>query len=287
MVLSCWAKGENGNNYFVWSFSNLGGSIFRAGFRLEGDGETQIITSGNGGHTLQIQKGADGWYRCIIVGDTRSSGATTQYLYTANGYNENTSTVGGSTLFWGFQLETGSVASDFTPNASVSFEAYFRWGTANRTQRVFAFGNTGWNTMCFLALGNGAQTGKLEFAFFNGAYNASTTTRHLTTNNNYTSTTDWYHVVVVEDETDQSSAANQTTKMYINAVLAPGAESSDAVSNVDFDNSVRTNHYLGSGSNFPGTGSIDLKFVRVHRAALTSAQIQLLYHSRNNDTYVP
>ena len=67
MVLSCWAKGQNGNDYFVWSFQNLGGAIVRAGFLLTGDGETKIITNGNGGHTLQIEKYPDGWYRCIII----------------------------------------------------------------------------------------------------------------------------------------------------------------------------------------------------------------------------
>ena len=118
MVLSVWAKaGSGGNNYFTWSFQNLGGTVVRAGFKLEGDGETQIITNGNGGHTLQIETYPDGWYRCIIIGNTQSSGTTTQFLYTASGYTEHSSIAGGSVLLWGFQVETGSVATSLIPTA--------------------------------------------------------------------------------------------------------------------------------------------------------------------------
>ena len=117
MVLSCWAKPQNGNNYFVWSFQNLGGAIVRAGFLLTGDGGTQIITNGNGGHTLQIEKYPDGWYRCIIIGNTQSSGTTTQFLYTAAGYDEDSSVIGGSTLVWGFQLEVGSFPTSYIPTS--------------------------------------------------------------------------------------------------------------------------------------------------------------------------
>jgi len=115
MVLSIWAKGDGGNNYFVWSFQNLGGAIVRAGFKLEGDGETSIMTNGNGGHTLQIEKYPDGWYRCIIIGNTQSSGGTTQFLYTASAYSEFSSISGGSVLLWGFQLEEGSFPTSYIP----------------------------------------------------------------------------------------------------------------------------------------------------------------------------
>jgi len=118
MVLSVWAKaGSGGNNYFTWSFQNLGGAVVRAGFKLEGDGETQLITSGNGGHTLQIETYPDGWYRCIIIGNTQSSGTTTQFLYTVSGYNESSSIAGGSVLLWGFQVEAGSVATSYIPTS--------------------------------------------------------------------------------------------------------------------------------------------------------------------------
>jgi len=118
MVLSVWAKaGSGGNNYFTWSFQNLGGAVVRAGFRLEGDGETQLITSGNGGHTLQIETYPDGWYRCIIIGNTQSSGTTTQFLYSVSGYTEHSSNAGGSVLLWGFQVEAGSVATSYIPTS--------------------------------------------------------------------------------------------------------------------------------------------------------------------------
>jgi len=118
MVLSVWAKaGSGGNNYFTWSFQNLGGAVVRAGFKLEGDGETQIITNGNGGHTLQIETYPDGWYRCIIIGNTQSSGTTTQFLYTVSGYTEHSSIAGGSVLLWGFQVESGSVATSLIPTS--------------------------------------------------------------------------------------------------------------------------------------------------------------------------
>jgi hypothetical protein len=118
MVLSVWAKaGSGGNNYFTWSFQNLGGAVVRAGFKLEGDGETQIITNGNGGHTLQIETYPDGWYRCIIIGNTQSSGTTTQFLYTVSGYTEHSSIAGGSVLLWGFQVESGSVATSYIPTS--------------------------------------------------------------------------------------------------------------------------------------------------------------------------
>jgi hypothetical protein len=118
MVLSVWAKaGSGGNNYFTWSFQNLGGTVVRAGFKLEGDGETQIITNGNGGHTLQIETYPDGWYRCIIIGNTQSSGTTSQFLYTVSGYTEHSSIAGGSVLLWGFQVESGSVATSYIPTS--------------------------------------------------------------------------------------------------------------------------------------------------------------------------
>ena len=117
MVLSVWAKGDGGNNYFVWSFQGLGGAIVRAGFKLEGDGETSIITNGNGGHTLQIEKYPDGWYRCIIIANTQSSGGTTQFLYTVSAYSEHSSISGGSVLLWGFQLESGAFATSYIPTS--------------------------------------------------------------------------------------------------------------------------------------------------------------------------
>ncbi|AIX24084.1 tail protein [Synechococcus phage ACG-2014j] len=120
MVLSIWAKGDGGNNYFVWSFQNLGGAIVRAGFKLEGDGETSIMTNGNGGHTLQIEKYPDGWYRCIIIGNTQSSGGTTQFLYTASAYSEFSSISGGSVLLWGFQLEEGSFPTSYIPTSGTA-----------------------------------------------------------------------------------------------------------------------------------------------------------------------
>ena len=154
MVLSVWAKGNGGNNYFLWSFQNLGGAIVRAGFKLEGDGETSIITDGNGGHTLQIEKYPDGWYRCIIIGNTDSSGSTTQFLYTASNYSESSSISGGSTLLWGFQLEEGAFATSYIPTSGTTVTRAADKAKITGTNFTDFFNQTEGTIKCSYWLGN-------------------------------------------------------------------------------------------------------------------------------------
>ena len=171
MVLSVWAKaGSGGNNYFTWSFQNLGGAVVRAGFKLEGDGETQLITSGNGGHTLQIETHPDGWYRCIIIGNTQSSGATTQFLYTVSAFNEQSSIDGGSVLLWGFQLEEGSVATSYIPTSGGDAAARTRQADdlVISGSDFTDFYNATEGTVYTEAIGRGYFNGNTVFAFNSG-----------------------------------------------------------------------------------------------------------------------
>jgi hypothetical protein len=227
-------------------------------------------TGYSGGNTLTFPNGGvSGSHDATINGTLSLSLDNTIGNYVA--FSDNTNYL---------DIEPFPMITD-TTNPSVSFEAYFRWGTTTTGQRVFHFSDatSGQVTAIYLSM----NAGKFQFVHFIG-----NTYKLLNSLINYNSTTTWYHVVIVEDETDQSNTANQTTKMYVNNIA--DATTDDTTQDFNFDTTERTFH--GLGSNFDGETrfvgkTIDIKFLRVHRKALTSDEIEILYNNRNNDVFVP
>jgi hypothetical protein len=282
MVLSIWAKGGGGNNYFVWSFQNLGGAIVRAGFKLEGDGETSIITNGNGGHTLQIEKYPDGWYRCIIIGNTQSSGGTTQFLYTASAYSESSSISGGSVLLWGFQLEEGSFPTSYIPTSGSSvtrqadfgsitgesfsnffnqsegtFDVGYRLGEDNTSMRVAQVSNGGTSNVIDLIVASGGGTGGYWFINTGGVsqFSAAGVTNSSQVDRNF-------RAVLAYKENDCAAQQNKIT-------AGPTTDTSVTLA-TDYDR-LLFYQVANNGDHIQG----HLKFIRYYPKRLTDAQVTL------------
>ena len=290
MVLSCWAKPQNGNNYFVWSFQNLGGAIVRAGFLLTGDGGTQIITNGNGGHTLQIEKYPDGWYRCIIIGNTQSSGTTTQFLYTASVYDEDASAIGGSTLVWGFQLEAGAFPTSYIPTSGssvtrasdraritgTSFSDFFNTteGTLVVQGRTSAGNSLNYTNQPIISIHNGSTTnriimfdrddGTLEWNVIDGS-SANGSGPLLLETTSYSGAADYIMCGTYKN--------GAPTKAVANGIGANGTtiESSGKNDTVNIFNQMDIGNELGTRQ-----GSSPIKQVRYYPLSLSDAQIKTL-----------
>jgi hypothetical protein len=288
MVLSCWAKAQNGNNYFVWSFQTLGGAIVRAGFLLTGDGGTQIITNGNGGHTLQIQKYPDGWYRCIIIGNTQSSGATTQFLYTANAYDEGNSAIGGSTLVWGFQLEAGSFPTSYIPTSGSSvtrgadfgsitgesfsnffnqsegtFDVGYKLGDDNTSMRVAQVSSANSSTVIDLVVGSGGGAGGYWYILTGGVvqFSAAAVVNSSQVDRNF-------RAVLAYKENDCAAQSNKITS-------GPTTDTSATLA-TDY-NKLLFYQNANGGDQIQG----HLKYIRYYPKRITNAQVTQLSQDGN------
>jgi hypothetical protein len=99
--------------------SAYGTNVF-ANFHLSGDGSIGA-TKGSANVDAYIEKYANGWYRCVLVGTTTagaSAGPITIVLINNNDANRAPTYSGGGNgvYLWGAQSEIGTKASSYTPN---------------------------------------------------------------------------------------------------------------------------------------------------------------------------
>jgi hypothetical protein len=130
---------------------------------------TGVVGTVGAGGTARIENYGNGWYRCSLTVTT--TGTSFQYaIRTATADNQTTyAGTEQSLLFWGAQLETGSVATSYIPTVA---------STANRVADSVTL--TGASSLI------GQSAGTLYIEFERGSYASATTQRIFSVSDNTT-----------------------------------------------------------------------------------------------------
>jgi hypothetical protein len=181
-TFSCWAKSAERTQMSLTAHGE-GYSVF--------DLSTGTVSTTGGNSNVTITPYPNGWYRCsATITKTNTNGAF--YIIVWNNGNPYTGTTGSGIYIWGAQVETGSVATGYTPTTTTAISRVLPATTNSNITGFGTYYSSGFdeNTSITTLVQTGENLITYSEQFDNAAWSVGFIRTGITTNTSATTAPD-------------------------------------------------------------------------------------------------